>query len=213
MPRIILFTLLCWFSGSVFAAQLSAENGLELLLINGKKAKSYGKHADKAVDLYPATYQIVARFDDEVKRGARSTIFTSKPYILTVAMGEDDLVLTIPRLKFESQATAFFRKPSWTLTNKTTGLNTNLQSEKLVGSGFGSFKNMEQAIADYNRKNGIVFEDGQAQNLEEVLVSVEENGSVSIDGDTFTQLKLWYTKATDEEKKSFRKWMIEQDFQ
>ncbi|AMG29747.1 DUF2057 domain-containing protein [Grimontia hollisae] len=213
MLKGLVFALLCLFSGGALAGTLSAENGLELLLINGKDAKRYGDHADKVVVLSPGTYQIVARYDDEVKRGSRSTIFTSKPYVMEFEMGKEDVVLSIPKLKFESQATAFFREPIWELRNPTAGSVTVLASEKLTGSGFGSFGNMEKVIAEYNRENGIVFDGGKPQDLEDVLVSFEDDGRVSIKGDVLSQLKLWYTKATNEEKKSFKRWMVEQDFQ
>ncbi|MEZ8131245.1 YccT family protein [Enterovibrio norvegicus] len=199
-------------SSVVGAAELTTKNGLEFLVVNGKSATNVAKGGDKKLDLDPGKYQIVARFDEEVKRGSKSTIFTSKPYVFEIEMSNQDLVLVIPKLKFESQAAAFFKKPEWEIENKSSGAVQSISGVRLTGVGFGSFNNMEKAVAQYNSDNGIIFESGEAKNLEEMLVNVDEKGNVNIKGDTLTQLKLWYTKASTEEKKAFKRWMIEQDF-
>lgn len=194
------------------AAELSAKNGLEFLVVNGKSVTKIANDGDKKLDLNPGKYQIVARFDEEVKRGSKSTIFTSKPYVFEIEMSSEDLFLVVPKFKFESQASAFFKKPEWMIENKSSGAVQSISGVRLTGVGFGSFNNMEKAVAQYNSDNGIIFEGGQAKNLEEMLVSVDDKGNVNIKGDTLTQLKLWYTKASIEEKKAFKRWMIEQDF-
>ncbi len=208
----LFFVGLFALSTAAGAAELSAKNGLEFLVVNGKSVTKIANDGDKKLDLNPGKYQIVARFDEEVKRGAKSTIFTSKPYVFEIEMSNQDLVLTVPKLKSESQAAAFFKKPKWEIENKSSGTVQSISGVRLNGVGFGSFNNMEKAVAQYNSDNGIIFESGEAKNLEEVLVNVDEKGNVSIKGDTLTQLKLWYTKASTEEKKVFKRWMIEQDF-
>ncbi|PKF51012.1 YccT family protein [Enterovibrio nigricans] len=197
--------------GGAVAAELSADNGLEFLVINGKNVKTLGSEGDKRLDLQPGSYQVVARFDDEVKRGSKTSIFTSKPFVFDIDIGNDDMALTIPKLKFESRAAAFFRNPEWELENLTTDSTQKINGVKLTGSGFGSYNNMEKAIAKYNQENGIIFEGGSPQDLEEIVVAIDEKGNVDIKGDTVTQLKLWYTKASTEEKKAFKRWMIDQD--
>ncbi len=44
---------------------------------------------------------------------------------------------------------------------------------------------------------------------DEVIVAVSESGDVELTGNALTQLKLWYSKASEEERKAFRKWIID----
>ncbi|WP_241819216.1 YccT family protein [Enterovibrio norvegicus] len=199
-------------SGSVNAAQIEASHGLEFLVINGKGAKEFGPEANKRLDLISGNHQIVARFDGEVKRGSKTTIFTSKPYVFDVEIENEDLVLVVPKFRSESQAKAFFRNPEWGIETVSTGKTAIILGVLMKGSGFGSYSNMEEAVANYNRQNGIIIEGGEAKDLEDVLVNIDDKGNVDITGDAATQLKLWYTKATNEEKKAFKRWMIDQDF-
>ncbi|MDD1792994.1 DUF2057 domain-containing protein [Enterovibrio sp. ZSDZ42] len=208
----LLFIGLLALSGVVNAAEITAKNGVEFLVVDGKDVKKISSDADKRLELSPGRHQLVARYDDEVKRGSKNVIFTSKPYVFDLDVTNENVVLNVPKFRFESQAIAFFRNPEWVLENVSTGKTTFISSTLMTGSGFGAFNNMEQVVADYNRQNGIIIEGGEAKDLEEVLVSVDKKGNVDIKGDTVTQLKLWYTKATNEEKKAFKRWMIEQDF-
>ncbi|MGF1766043.1 DUF2057 domain-containing protein [Enterovibrio makurazakiensis] len=194
------------------ATEITAKNGVEFLVINGKNVKDLADDGDRRLDLTPGHYQIVARYDDEVKRGAKGVIFTSKPYVIDLEVANDSMALVVPKFKFESQAIAFFRDPEWKIQSIATGKSKIIPSVLMTGSGFGSYNNMEDAVAKYNRKNGIIIEGGEAKDLEDVLVNIDEKGNVDITGDAGTQLKLWYTKATNEEKKAFKRWMIDQDF-
>ncbi|WP_232313158.1 YccT family protein [Enterovibrio coralii] len=192
-------------SSVTMSAELSAENGLEFLVVNGDNVKKISSEGDRKLELKPGSYQVVARFDDEVKRGSKNRIFTSKPYVFDIEVEDDDLALTVPDFRFESQADAFFRDPEWKVENLSSGKVYTVEGEKLSGSGFGSYSNIEEAVAKYNQENGIVFEGGSPQDLEELVVAIDDKGNVDIKGDTMTQLKLWYTKATTEEKKAFKR--------
>ncbi|WP_407330897.1 DUF2057 family protein [Enterovibrio sp. 27052020O] len=200
------------FAGIAGATEITAKNGVEFLVVNGKDVKKIAADADKRLELAPGRYQVVARYDDEVKRGSKNVIFTSKPYVLDLDVTNDDLALVVPQFKFESQANAFFRNPEWEVETVSTGKTETITSVLMTGSGFGSYNNMEKAVADFNRQNGIIIEGGEAKDLEDVLVNIDDKGNVDITGDAATQLKLWYTKATNEEKKAFKRWMIDQDF-
>lgn len=201
--------VILFFSGAVNAAQLSTLNGVELLAINGKSAKNYGETATKSLELVPGKYQIVARFEDNLKRGSKNSLYTSRPYVLDITLAESDLVLFVPPMRFESQAAAFFRNPVWKLKDISTDKSMQVFAVELEGTGFGAFRNMETAVAHHNQKNGIIFDNGNVQNLEQMLVS--SDGKVDMNADAGKQLQFWYTKADDKQKKAFRRWIIDQD--
>lgn len=199
-------------SGVVHAAQLSTSNGVEFLVINGKSINKYPEGAANALELVPGKYQIVARFEDNLKRGSKNTLFTSTPYVFDITIDQSDLVLLVPRMRTQSQAAAFFRDPAWQLKEVSTQIEQPVIPQELVGTGFGAFRNMEKAVAHHNQKNGIVFDDGNVKDLEELLITQEKKDLLVHKGDAGAQLKWWYTQANVEEKKAFRRWIISQDF-
>ncbi len=197
-----------FLSSTANAAQLSGSNGVEFLVINGKKAEKYAKGAHKKIELAPGEYQVIARFEDNLKRGSSTTLFTSKPYVFNIKIQKSDLVLSVPNMKMHSHAAAFFSDPSWTLTHLSTQHKSPISSVELVGSGFGAFSNMEKAVAYHNEQQGIFLYQEKMQDLKEGPVAQDE---LSQKSEPSAQLKFWYSKANDEEKKAFRRWIIDLD--
>ncbi|HIF9083827.1 TPA: YccT family protein [Photobacterium damselae] len=195
------------------AATLSVANDIELLVIDGKKVEQSGWNKAKEVELANGQHQVVVRFDGEVKRGSKGTIYTTRPYLFNVDIKDQNAEIVLSdTLTTLSQAEAYFaRGPEWQV-KFANGSEQVLDATELKGSGFGSFSDMEKLVALYNSKNGIVFEQGNPVDLEKVAVKVDEQGKVKITGDNLTQLKMWYSKATPEEKKAFKMWMTEQDY-
>ncbi|WP_434137267.1 YccT family protein [Photobacterium leiognathi] len=210
MKKILLFAAL--FSGAVNAATLSVSDNLELLVVDGKEVKSGRFSHAESVELSEGEHQVVVRFDGEVKRGSKTTIYTTRPYLFDVNMTSQDAEITLPRLTTESQAKAYFaRDPQWTLET-ATGVTT-LSAVELIGDGLGAYSDIPALVAEYNKKNGIIIENGTPVDLQKTVVEVDDKtGKVQITGDALTQLKLWYSKASQEEKKTFKIWMAEHDF-
>ncbi|RXJ74965.1 DUF2057 domain-containing protein [Veronia nyctiphanis] len=194
------------------AGNLSASDGIKILAVDGKKAKFEHSLSEQLVSLADGKHQVVARFDDEVRDGSRKVIFTSKPYVFEIIMSDDDLELTLPRLTTDSQARAHFsRGPKWALVNEKSDEKILIDYERLPGIGFGGFGNIEKVIAEYNREKGIVLYSGQVSGSND-LVKLKHDAQISSQGnDTLRQLQLWYTKASDEERKAFKRWMIDVD--
>ena len=197
-----------FLSTTVNAAQLSSSNGVEFLVINGTKAEKYAKGAHKSIELAPGEYQVIARFEENLKRGSSNTLFTSKPYVFNIKIQESDLLLSVPNMKMHSHAAAFFSDPRWTLTQLSTQHKAPISSVELVGSGFGAFSNMEKAVAYHNEQQGIFLYQEKMQDVKEGSVA---QGALTQKSEPSTQLKFWYNKANDEEKKAFQRWIISQD--
>ncbi|MDX1303207.1 DUF2057 domain-containing protein [Photobacterium sp.] len=199
-------------SASVHAATLSTSENIELLVVDGKKVLSSYWSPTKSIELTNGKHQIVVRFDGEVKNGSKGTIFTTRPYLFDFNVADKDATIVLPNLTTLSQAKAHFeRGADWSL-EYADGMKETIKYTELQGAGFAAFSDMEALVADYNSQNGIVFEQGYAVDLEKVAVQVTEQGEVKITGDSLTQLKMWYTKASDKEKKAFKIWMAEHDF-
>ncbi|CEO39875.1 DUF2057 domain-containing protein [Photobacterium kishitanii] len=208
-----LWLLMALFSASTQAATLSVADKIELLAIDGKEVQSQGWSTVDSVELSEGKHQVVVRFDGEVKRGSKSTIYTTRPYLFEIDLAKTDVEITLPRLTTESQAKAFFeRGAKWQLATED-GAVQPLVGVELQGEGFAAYSDIEALVAAYNSDNGIVIEKGNAVDLQQVAVSVDnKTGKVEITGDALTQLKMWYTKASNNDKKAFKIWMAEKDF-
>lgn len=208
-----LWLLIALFSAATQAATLSVADKIELLAVDGKEVKAQGWNAVDSVELSAGKHQVVVRFDGEVKRGSKSTIFTSRPYLFEIDLAQKNAEITLPRLTAESQAKAFFeRGAKWQLAVEGGALQA-LDGVELQGEGLAAYSDIEALVAAYNSDNGIVIEQGNAVDLQQVAVNVDnKTGKVEITGDALTQLKMWYTKASNNDKKAFKIWMAEKDF-
>ena len=208
-----LWLLMALFSVTAQAATLTVADKVKLLAVDGKEVKGQGWSEGEGVELTDGKHQIVVRFDGEVKRGSKTTIYTTRPYLFDIDLVDRNAEITLPRLTTESQAKAFFeRGATWQLALEN-GVTKPLVGVELQGDGFAAYSDIEAVIAAYNRDNGIVIEQGNAVDLQQVSVNVDnETGKVEITGDALIQLKMWYTKASKEDKKAFKIWMAEKDF-
>ena len=166
------------------------------------------------VDLHEGKNQAVVRVYGNFKRGSTESLFSSNPYIITFDKTSDDLRLSLSsKLNSLPNVEKAFRqeKPTWSL--KGASGNIKHTSEPLPGKGgLFPFSNIEDLVADYNRTHGIAVTSTSVEDLRDVAVVVADDGkSGGGQAILFTQLKLWYTKATKEERKTFRKWMIDQE--
>ncbi|WP_297482432.1 DUF2057 domain-containing protein [uncultured Photobacterium sp.] len=208
-----LWLLMALFSVTAQAATLTVADKVKLLAVDGKEVKGQGWSEVESVELTEGKHQVVVRFDGDVKRGSKTTIYTTRPYLFDIDLADMNAEITLPRLTTESQAKAFFeRGATWQLALEN-GAVKPLAGVELQGEGFAAYSDIEAVIAAYNRDNGIVIEQGNSVDLQQVSVDVDnETGKVEITGDALTQLKMWYTKASKEDKKAFKIWMAEKDF-
>lgn len=204
-----IFFIAALFSFSAQAIEVEVGENIEFMVANGKEVGSLMTPA-KTLDLPQGKHQLVVRYNASVKDGSRNKFFTSRPYIFEADI-QQATVISLPKMKRYSQVESHFQNgPRWTLEYQD-GISEPVKYEKLVGSGFSPYSDMEGLVAEYNQEKGISFTNNQFEKLTDAAVSVSESGEVSINGDATTQLKLWYTKATVEERKAFKLWMIEQD--
>jgi hypothetical protein len=208
-----LWLLVALFSVTTQAATLAVAENIQLLAVDGKEVISQGWSSVDKVELSTGQHQVVVRFNGDVKRGSKSTIYTTRPYLFDIDLANTNAEIILPRLTTESQAKAFFeRGAQWQLTMENGAVKPLVVIE-LQGEGFAAYSDIEALVAAYNSDNGIVIEKGNAVDLQQVAVNVDnKTGKIEITGDALTQLKMWYTKASNNDKKAFKIWMAEKDF-
>ncbi|OOE35926.1 hypothetical protein BZG05_03650 [Salinivibrio kushneri] len=206
---LVLCTLMA--SSVINAAEITSARNIEFVVVDGEKVTFDNWSPTQTIELPDGNHQIVVRFEGEVKRGSRDLVFTSRPYLFELNVDGRNTTIDIDtRLKTKVQAEHYFDDAQWQ-AEFDNGDVMPLDAVELKGDGFAAYADMEALVAEYNRENGIIIDQGESKNLNDVLVEVDDQGKASIKGDALSQLKLWYTKASDQERKSFRRWIIDQD--
>ncbi|OAN18532.1 hypothetical protein A3K86_06490 [Photobacterium jeanii] len=202
------------FAASAQANTLETEFGLSVMAINGSAVDRDSAVADNTYNIAEGKNQVVIRGEKMLRRGTKTELFTTKPFVITFD-SEQDVKIEFPKVanNYRSAETEFRGDaPAWQVT--ANGSAISYQSDLLPGDGgFIPYSDIEELVAKYNQQHGIALEQGKPTNMTAAAVTVTETGKVEITGDSLSQLKLWYTKASAKEKKAFKIWMAEQDFQ
>ena len=214
----VLASALC-FSSALYAATITPTSGVSILYVNGQPAE------DKLSEnlLNDGFNQVVVRMDKNMApAGASSSdVFTSKPYVLNIENVHGDLKIAHPQARSRMEADKVFKsdQPNWLL--EQDGKAISYKQEVLKGkSGLFPYLGMEKLIAEHNQSRGIYFENGQVvdQLVEVQVAKVTANSAASdkasnpqVTTNNVEQLKAWYLQSSTEERKAFRRWMIDQE--
>ncbi|MBY6197904.1 DUF2057 domain-containing protein [Vibrio hangzhouensis] len=198
--------------------------GVSLLYINGQEAES----KIKANEVESGRTQVVIQMDKKVGRGSSQTVYTSAPYVLTFDVTGDEIKINHPVARSKQEAEAVFRtgEPEWRVSQD--GKSLSYSQEKLQGrEGLLPYMGMDELVAKHNESRGITFGGGEMVAAEVAAPVVATAAVASASGksaqankatkpaasnaNNVEQLKAWYLKASTQERKEFRKWMIDQE--
>ncbi|ROV58875.1 DUF2057 domain-containing protein [Vibrio ponticus] len=208
------------------AAVLSAQDGVSILYVNGQKAEQ--KIGENQVE--EGFVQTVVRFDDKLG----SKVFTSKPYVISFDAQGEGIKVVAPDVNSEMAAENEFSKakPGWKVL--VDGKEVQFEQAVLNGKGgFMPYAGMDNLVVEHNKQRGIYFNNGELVDApvaaELAPVAVATTSAVAAANSTANnaakatsqapnaavknveQLKAWYLKASKEERKEFRRWMIDQE--
>lgn len=217
MKRSVIAALLT--AGVVFsanAATLIPMKGVSVLYINGQEAES----KITPNDVEPGQTQVVLRMDKKIGRGSSQGVYTSAPYVLTFDVTGDEVKIDHPVARSKQEAEAAFRtgQPEWRVSQD--GRNVDYSQEKLQGrEGLLPYMGMDDLVTKHNAPRGISFGGGEMVTAKVAVPVVataamaeaatkKTDVSPTVQSNT-EQLKAWYLKASKEERKEFRKWMID----
>ncbi len=184
---------------SANSATLIPEQGISVLYINGVETeKSLGKQ-----QLNPGETEIIIRFDKKFGRGNSEKLYTSAPYVVNFSVSGEEIRLKHPTARSYKEAEAAFNdiQPQWTITQD--GQTISYKQEVLPPKkGLFPYLGMDTLVADYyNNKNNEVTQ-------QQAVVATDTSAP---DASNLTQLQAWYLKSSAEERKAFRRWMIDQE--
>lgn len=125
------------------------------------------------------------------------------------SVADTTLTFDLPEYRRLSQARKEIKTFEWALKD-ASGKPIELVSDKLDSNGVQLGRNYIQDVLDYNQKGGVAAIPVVGYTYAKSLPVSAEQQTV-IDTENVAQLKLWYSKSTPEERKAFRKWVVDQD--
>ncbi|MCZ4295062.1 DUF2057 family protein [Vibrio sinaloensis] len=207
------------------AADLIPAKGVSVLFINGQAAQS--KLGENAID--EGFNQVVIRMDKDLGRGTSGDVFTSKPYVVNLQVSGDQVRIDHPSARSIREAELAFEndEPHWLI--EQDGKVLSYEQEVLQGkSGLFPYSGMAVLVEQHNNQRGIYFDNGQLieKPVEAQAIAVATTSSAvasttskvektspakPVASSNVEQLKAWYLKSSKQERKEFRRWMIDQE--
>ncbi len=212
-------------TGAAQAATLAPKSGVSILYINGEPAES--KISENHIE--PGFNQVVVRMDKDMSRGSSSDVFTSKPYVISFTVDGEKVVINHPKARSRVEAERVFASnPKWIVIEDGNALNH--EQVMLEGKGgFIPYGGMAELIEKHNSQRGVYFNNGQLidKPVEAQAIAVAATTTAAVTSTSskvektspakpvatsnVEQLKAWYLKSSKEERKAFRRWMIDQE--
>jgi len=220
--KVQIATLLLLISGGLQAASIEPLKGTNILFINGVEVEDKRDEAD----IEPGKIQVVVKYNQKLKSSGKDRVFDSTPYVLTFDAPDSEITITPPKMYTYDQADqAFKRNPKW-IVETESGESIAYSQEVLDrAEGFMPYFDMPERVAKHNEARGIAFGASaalvaKAQVAEAVkpvasskikVTTPNTKEMVKPDTSSVEQLKAWYLKASKQERKEFRRWMIDQE--
>ncbi|MEF1173261.1 DUF2057 domain-containing protein [Vibrio sinaloensis] len=212
-------TVLLLISGGLQAASIEPRNGVNLLYIDGEKVEEKRELND--IDL--GETQVVLNYNKKLKDSGNERVFDSSPYVVTFDAPDSELIITPPKFyTYDQAAQAFQKQPEWRIETVDGKAIPYTQEVLDRADGFMPYFDMPERVAKHNEARGIVFGSSAAL-VAKAAVAEQATPAVSntqaksdkvikpVDTDNLEQLKAWYVKASKQERKEFRRWMIDQE--
>ena len=185
---------------SVNSATLIPEDGVSVLYINGVATnKSVGYQ-----QIDSGETEVIVRLDKDFGRGNSSKVYTSAPYVVKFTVSGNEVKLSHPTARSYQEAENAFRgdQPQWKITQN--GNEVSYKQEILPpNEGFlFPYAGLNKLVASY-------YSEADSRGIKSLAVNAEataEQGASNL-----MQLKAWYLKSSTEERKAFRRWMIDQE--
>ena len=218
MKPIFLAVLATAVSLPSLALDLDLASGISAEVLNGKKVK------DENYELVKGDNQFVFEFSGKLKDGHKREYYSSRPYIVTLDLENADVLkVELVSNRFSSiEKKVNKREPIFKFTIDGKAVN---DSQEMLPPAEGAFpySNVPALVDTYNKERGLVFDSGKVVELKAELAKLEQSEPIAsgerktttiagvTESENTLQLKLWYLRASDEERKNFKRWMIEQD--
>ncbi|MFS1902986.1 DUF2057 family protein [Vibrio lentus] len=208
-------SFVCLLSAPYATAALDLATGISLNTLNGEVIEN----VEDAV-LTSGENQLVLDYTGYLSDKGKREFISTVPYIMVVTVPENGNVdVDLVSRKYKKIAKNVDRElPIFNIS--VDGDDVEVVQEVLPPSqGVLPYSDIPQLVKDYNQERGLVFDSGKIRSLKEELAAVQTGAVVGAtvtadsavqESENTLQLKLWYSRASEEERKAFQKWLIDQ---
>ncbi|CAM3770786.1 hypothetical protein VA7868_03450 [Vibrio aerogenes CECT 7868] len=208
MNRLFVLVMICWtwaVSGSVYALTLDAENGIEVLFVNGKPAQE-----GTAVHFSENKLQLVVRYEGRLKKnGGKPEFLSTTPYVLTLTSGAEanhgQLHVSLVSNRYHKIDN--LNRAHKPVFNVSAGFPVKIVQQVVLPakSKVFPYMNLGPLVADFNQTNKTVFADQPLGYVEKDQVKKSKQSATTVE-----QLKFWFDKASAQERGEFLRWAAKQ---
>lgn len=208
-------SFVCLFSAPHAMASLELASGITLNTLNGEVIDN----VEDAL-LTSGENQLVLDYTGYLSDQGKREFISTIPYIMVVDVPENAVVeVDLQSRKYAKIAKNVDRElPIFNIS--INGDDVEVEQEILpAAKGALPYGDIPRLVKDYNQERGLVFDSGKIRSLKEELAAVQTGAvvgaTVAVDStvqesENTLQLKLWYSRANEEERKAFQKWLIDQ---
>lgn len=213
LSRFALACVAATVSMSSLAATVTVTPNISLLAIDGEKAKSSLTKSQNSFNINDNNkHQVVVRVSEVVDNGSDKTLFESDPIIVTFQAGNQDLVISAPRLDNMRNANMFAKDPK--IVVKTSADQTVASKQDILKqSGIFPDTRIAEDLAEYNASQGVAA----VPNLVSVSMPAAiptaagakaTKAKITVQGENVAEqmLQYWYQQADKETQARFLKW-------
>lgn len=190
-------------SSSVSAIEYRLAQGVELKVINGEKVEN-----DESPEFKTGMNQLVVKYSGRVRKNSKSEYLSTMPYIVLVRLETED-TLSISLISDDYKVLVDKQnKGEPIFIVKKNGEFVDEQNLLLAkNNGLFPYSNLVDLVKEYNNEKGIIVDSGTLRDLKEELSMLNLGNNIkNYDSEATLQLKIWYSKATEEERIKFLEW-------
>ncbi|MDR9829258.1 DUF2057 family protein [Vibrio sp. FNV 38] len=212
---------------SSFAATLSVKDTVDILVVNMEKPALTGKAFNSVmeVELPEGQNQIVFQYEPVIETSNERKKVYGQTQVVTFTLAADqDIEFQMPSYRSVRSAEKGLKKLDFEIVDQN-GNKIEKVIDVLKSDGIQLGRNHIEEVRDYNINGGVaavaisyvavnnaaqisaqpaVLPEPELAPIPAVPVQLPE-----LDSKELQQLKTWYTEASEEDRKSFRKWLID----
>lgn len=210
MKRTVLVFVLSFFSFVSYAGVVELAQGVDIHSVNGEKIKNA-----EDIQLVNGQNQLVLSFGGKLIESGKKEHYSAPPYVVVATLDSSAKTKIKLNSKRLSTITKNVKSGSdiFEITQKGEDVSTT-QEILPPADTFLPYSNIEKLVKEYNQERGLIFESGTIRELQKELEQVQTTLVTEVktkaESEASLQLKIWYSRATEEERKEFQRWMIEQ---
>lgn len=206
---------LCLASVPNSFAGIELGNGVTLNTLNGEVIKEI-----EQVSLEAGENQLVLDYTGYLSERGKREFLSTVPYIVVIdaPINSDIEIDLISRKYAKVSGLVDKEQPIFDVTVNGNQVDA-LQEVLPPAKGALPYGDIPELVRAYNQERGLVFDSGKIRSLKEELAAVQTGAVVDAtvatdstvqESENTLQLKLWYSRANEEERKAFQKWLVDQ---